>query len=143
MSDFSAFFKRNKIKHENLKYVVSPDFVDEKTGKPMEWEIRRLSTAEDEAIRKSCMKQVKVPGRSGVTKTEMDTQLYITKLTAACIVFPNLNDKQLQDEWNVMGAENLLKEMIAPGEYADLTTKVTEFNGFDISMSELVDEAKN
>lgn len=143
MSDFSAFFKRNKIKHENRKYVVSPDFVDPKTGKPMEWEIRRLTTAEDEALRKSCMKQVKVPGRSGAVKTEMDTQLYITKLTAASIVFPNLNDKGLQDEWNVMGAENLLKEMIAPGEYADLTTVVTEHNGFDISMNELVEEAKN
>ena len=142
MSDFSAFFKRNKIKHDNLKYVVSPDFTDA-DGKPIEWEIRRLSTAEDEAIRKSCMKQIKVPGRSGVTRSEMDTQLYITRLTTACIVYPNLNDKVLQDEWGVMGAENLLKEMIAPGEYADLTTKVTEHNGFDVSMNELVEEAKN
>lgn len=141
MSDFSAFFKRNKIKHENLKYVVSADYVDEK-GQPIEWEIRRLSTAEDEALRKSCMKQVKVPGRN-VTKTEMDQLLYITKLTVASIVFPNLNDKKLQDEWGVMGAENLLKEMIAPGEYAELTEKVTTHNGFDISMNELVEEAKN
>lgn len=142
MSDFSAFFKRNKIKHENRKYVVSPDFVDA-DGKPIEWEIRRLTTAEDEALRKSCMRQVKVPGRSGVVKTETDTQLYILKLTVASIVYPNLNDKQLQDEWGVMGAENLLREMIAPGEYADLTTVVTEHNGFDISMNELVEEAKN
>lgn len=142
MSDFSAFFAENKIKHENLKYVASRDFVD-KDGKPLEWEIRRLDSDEDEQIRKSCMKQIKVQGRSGATRTEMDTQSYICKMTVASIVYPDLNNKQLQDSYKVMGAEQLLKKMLAPGEYADLTTKVTEHNGFDVTLSDLVEEAKN
>lgn len=143
MSDFSAFFAENKIKHENLKYVASRDFVNKETGKPLEWEIRRLDSEEDEKLRKSCMRQIKVQGRSGATRTEMDMQGYICKMTVASIVYPDLNNKRLQDSYNVMGAEQLLKKMLAPGEYADLTTTVTEHNGFDVTLSDLVEEAKN
>lgn len=142
MSDFSAFFAENKIKHENIKYVASRDFVG-KDGKPLEWEIRRLDSAEDEQLRKSCMKQIKVQGRSGATRTEMDTQDYICKMTVASIVYPDLNNKKLQESYHAMCAEQLIKKMLAPGEYADLITKVTEHNGFDVTLSDLVEEAKN
>lgn len=140
MSDFSAFFARNKKKHDNLKYVASADFVDSK-GEPIEWEIRRLSARDDEQIRRAATKQIKL--RNGSVRNEMDTNVYLRKLTVASIVYPNLNDKELQDEYDVMGADDLLMEMLTPGEYAELSTKVTEHNGFNISMQELVDEAKN
>lgn len=137
---FKSFFSRNKIKHPNIKVVVSPDFINEETGKPEEWEIRRLDATEAEELQKSCMKQVK-SGRT--TTTELDTQAFAAKLTTACIVYPNLNDAELQNEWNVMGAENLLKKMLSFGEYATLTAKVTEHNGFNVTINDLVDEAKN
>ena len=140
MSDFSAFFARNKKKHDNLKYVASQDFVDA-NGKPIEWEIKRLSARDDEQIRRAATKQIKI--RNGSTRSEMDTNVYLRKLTVAAIAYPNLNDAALQNEYDVMGADDLLMEMLTPGEYAELSTKVTEFNGFNVSMQELVDEAKN
>jgi hypothetical protein len=33
--------------------------------------------------------------------------------------------------------------MLLPGEYAELKNKIMEVNGYDLSMDELVDEAKN
>ena len=33
--------------------------------------------------------------------------------------------------------------MLLPGEYAEYKAKVMEVNGYDMSMEELVDEAKN
>lgn len=140
MSDFSAFFARSKKKHDNIKYAACLDFVDGE-GKPLEWEIRRLSAREDEQIRRAATKQIKL--RNGATRNEMDTNIYLRKLTVASIVYPNLNDKSLQDEYDVMGADDLLLEMLSPGEYAELSTKVTEHNGFNVTMQELVDEAKN
>jgi hypothetical protein len=58
-------------------------------------------------------------------------------------VFPNLNDAELQDSYGVKSADELLKKMLLPGEYSEYKAKVMEVNGYDMSMEELVDEAKN
>ena len=65
------------------------------------------------------------------------------RLAVACTVFPNLNDKELQDSYKVMGADALLKTMLTPGEYAEYLTKIQEVCGFDTTMQDEVDEAKN
>ena len=61
----------------------------------------------------------------------------------ACTVVPDLNNKELQDSYKVMGADALLKTMLTPGEYADYVQKVQEVCGFDTSLQDEVDEAKN
>ena len=43
----------------------------------------------------------------------------------------------------MMGAEALLKTMLTPGEYADYLTKVQEVCGFETTLQDEVDEAKN
>lgn len=142
MSNLSAFLSQNAVKEENIKYVASKRFLgDDK--KPMEWEIKSITSEEDEQIRKSCTKKVPVPGKKGQFTQETDYNKYLGKLGAACTVFPNLNDKELQDSYGVMGADFLLKAMVKPGEYADYLAKVQEVNGFDQTLEELVDEAKN
>ena len=98
---------------------------------------------EDEALRKSCAKRVPVPGKKNQYQKETDYDLYLGKLAVACTVFPNLNDKELQDSYKVMGADALLKTMLTPGEYAEYLTKIQEVCGFDTTMQDEVDEAKN
>ena len=141
MADFSAFLAQNKIKKENLKFVASKNFVQD--GKPIEWEIRALTAGEVDALQKSCIKQVKVHGKANSYRPEIDGVAYVGKLAAACTVFPDLNDKELQDSYGVMGADDLLKAMLTAGEYAEYQNKVNEVNDFDITADELVDEAKN
>lgn len=65
-------------------------------------------------------------------------------MAAACVVDPNLNDKELQDSYGVMGAEQLIQEMLDdPGEYNEFMSRVQSYHGFDQSFREKVDEAKN
>jgi hypothetical protein len=64
-------------------------------------------------------------------------------MCVACTVYPDLNNVELQESYGVMGAEALLKKMLLPGEYTDYKAKVMEVNGYDMSMEELVDDAKN
>jgi hypothetical protein len=142
MSDLTAFLSQNAIKNETMKFIPSKRFLDE-DKKPMEWEIKSISSSEDEAIRKSCTKKVQVTGKRGQYTQETDYNLYLGKLAAACTVFPNLNDAVLQNSYEVMGADALLKTMLKPGEYADYLVKIQEVNGFEVTMEELVDEAKN
>lgn len=138
----SAFLSENAIPVENIKFAASPRFVDE-NKKPMEWEIKTITGTEDEALRKSCARRVPVPGKRNQYQKETDYDLYLGKLAVACTVFPNLNDKGLQDSYKAMGAEALLKAMLTPGEYAAYVEKVQEVCGFSTPIQEEVDEAKN
>ena len=140
MSDFSIFMAGKE--EETLKYVASKRFVG-KNKKPVEWEIKSIDSDLDEAIRKECTKKVPVPGKRGQFNQETDTDKYIAKMCVACTVYPNLNNAELQDAYGVKSAEALLKKMLKPGEYTEYKAKVMEVNGYDMSMDELVEEAKN
>ena len=144
----SAFLAENALPVEHIKAVVSPRFLSsekDKNGKlkPMEWEIKAISSTEDEALRKACTKRVPVPGKKNQFQREVDADAYLGRLAVACTVFPNLNDKELQDSYKVMGGDVLLKAMLTPGEYADYLTKIQEVCGFDETLHDEVDEVKN
>ena len=140
--NLSAFLAENALAVENVKFAASKRFMGD-DGKPMLWEIKTITGTEDEALRKSCAKRVPIPGKKNQYQKETDYDLYLGKLAVACTVFPNLNDKELQDSYKVMGADALLKTMLTPGEYADYVQKVQEVCGFDTSLQDEVDEAKN
>lgn len=142
MSSLSAFFAENALTVEHIKFPASTRFLDEK-GNPVMWEIKTISATEDEELRKTCAKRVPVPGRKNQYQRETDYEMYLGKLAVACTVFPDLNSAELQNSYHVMGADTLLKAMLTPGEYAAYVQKIQEICGFDTTLQEDVDEAKN
>lgn len=141
MSDFSVFMAGNVIKDETIKYVASDRFKEK--GKPVEWELKAIDSELDELIRKECTKRVPIPGKRGQYNMETDTDKYLGKMCVACTVYPDLNNAELQDSYGVKTPDALLKKMLKSGEYTEYKAKVMEINGYDMSMDELVDEAKN
>jgi hypothetical protein len=141
MSDFAVFMAGNANNTESVKYVASKRFAID--GKPVEWEIKAIDSDLDELLRKECTKRVPIVGKRGQYNQETDTDKYIGKMCVACTVYPDLNDVELQDSYGVKGADALLKKMLLPGEYTEFKAKVMEVNGYDMSLEELVDEAKN
>lgn len=141
-TSLSAFLAENVLPVEPIHYAASRRIVD-KDKKPVPWELECITSTEDEELRKSCTKRVPVPGKKGTFTSETDYNLYLGRLAARCTRFPNLNDAELQKSYGVMGADNVLKKMLTPGEYADYLTKVQDVNGFTISFEETVEEAKN
>lgn len=160
MSNLSYFLAGNVIKEEVVKYPASKRMlepvIDEKTGepaidektkktlmKPVDWELTSITSEEDEVIRKNCTRKVQVPGKKNMFTPETDYDKYLGLLAVKCTICPDLNNSELQDSYKVMGADTLLKTMLKPGEYQDYLKKVQEINGFETSMEDLVDEAKN
>ena len=77
-------------------------------------------------------------------RQKIDTSKYLAKMICACIVEPNLYDKELQDSYGVMTPEDLLAEMVDdPGEYNNLAAFIQEYNGFTETIEEKVEQAKN
>lgn len=144
MNNLKAFLAGNAISAENTRclYIASKRFVDNE-NKPLLWEIKAITNIEDEEIRNSCTKKVQVPGKTGVYIPELDFNKYAGKLAAACTVYPDLLNAELQDSYGVKKDDDLLKAMLIPGEYMQYIAKVQEINGFGSNMNDLVEEAKN
>lgn len=142
MSDLSLFLKKNKKERSNAFFAASKSFVDSE-GKPILWEIKPLTTAEDERIRDECTHEIPA-GRKGSFRQKIDTTAYMVKQMVAAVVFPNLYDAQLQDSYGVKTPEDLLREMVDnPSEFLDLANFVREVSGFDTDPADEVEEAKN
>lgn len=141
-SEFEAFLKENKKTKGNTFYAASKNFVD-KNGNPLKWEIRPITTRQNDEITENCMKTVPIPGKPGQFRRQLNEIQYSRKLVVASIVKPDLNNKQLQDSYGVMKPEDLVVEMIDnAGEFNALIQFINEFNGFT-TLQEDVDEAKN
>lgn len=143
MSKFAKFMKANKAVKENGFYPATKSLCDEK-GNPLEWEFKHISSKENEEIRESCTIEVPITGKPNMFRQKVKTSLYIQRMIAASVVMPDLYDAELQDSYGVKTPEDLLLAMVDdPGEYNELAAFVQKFQGFDVSIKDKVDEAKN
>lgn len=143
MSTLALFMKGNKKTRTNAFYAATKSLAD-KDGKPLKWEIKHVTTEEDERIRDACTTEVPIPGKRNQFRLKIDANAYMTKQIVASVVFPNLYDAELQDSYDVKTPEDLLKQMVDdPVEFAEFASFVREFNGFEEDINDLVDEAKN
>ena len=135
MNDLSVFLKENRKARENVFYCAGRDIKDSE-GNIVKWEIRPISTSEEEKIREECT------DCSG-GRYKLNVNRYIEKMIAEAVVFPNLYDAKLQDSYGVKSPEALVKEILdEPGDYSRLAKFVQELNGFK-SLREDIEEAKN
>ena len=138
----SRFARFKKIK-QNALHPVTKSLCDEQ-GNPLEWEFKHISTKENEEIRESCIKEVPIPGKPNAYRLKMQSSMYVQKLIAASVVVPDLYDAELQNSYGVKLPEDLLLALVDdPGEYNELAMYVQKFQGFDVSLEDKVEEAKN
>ncbi len=128
------FLASNKVKeNKEVRFVPTKSFLDE-AGNPIEWVMKPLTTELIEEITASSMKNERVIGKKGMFKKVLDDNLFIARLITNSVVMPDLLDKELQDSYNVLKPEDLLKKLVdSAGEYSKLGKFVLELNGFDDS----------
>lgn len=142
MNSFAQFMKKNKVQKNNVKYAATKSLVDE-NGKPLLWELKPITTKQNEDLRDKCTVDVPVSGKPNLFRPKLVTKMYVAKLIAASVVYPDLYNKELQDSYGVTTPEDLLLEMVDdPAEYNEFVKFVQDMSGFE-SMTEKVDEAKN
>ena len=143
MSNFELFMKANKVKRENIFIAATKSILD-KDGKPVIWEVRHLTTKEANVIREDCTTEIQVKGKLGMFRNKFNTNEYLCKLASSAVVFPDLNDKALQDSYGVMTPEELIVEMIDdPTEFSEFLNKIQNMSGLDKNLNDKVEEAKN
>jgi len=142
MSNLRGFFKSEKAVKKNAQYAVSKEFKDEK-GKPLKWVIKPITTKENNALREECTVEIPITGRRGQYRQKFNYDKYLIRLLCESVVEPNLNAKELQDDYGVMCAEDLIVEMVDNvSEFNDFVSFVNDFNDFT-DINDKVEEAKN
>lgn len=105
------------------------------------WELRVLGYDEIKAITKRNTKNV--PNKvTGAAEKRTNAEEAAMEMTLASVVFPDLNDADLQDSWGVVGAEALLKAMLTPGEIVDLENAVQSAAGYSTEMDDKISAVK-
>lgn len=123
----------NPKRKENLKFPLSSAFVDEE-GKPVEWELRELSTRETIAIMQECK--------------DLDNRSQLLAVVAEALVCPDLHDAGLLKALSEREGRPILKALDAlialttDAESGSLILRYSEHNEL-IPFHQLVEEAKN
>ena len=143
MSAITHFLKINKKVQPNVKFAASENFVDE-NGNPIEWEIKPLSTEDNERIKEECTTIIETRDRGHRIYPKIDMKALQAKQVVASVVFPDLLDAELQDSYGVKQPEDLLFAMLdQAGEYQQFVMFVQKYNKLHVSLDEKIEEAKN
>lgn len=134
MSSLNAFL--NPVKVENKKVIISNRFLDE-NGKAIPFEIRAITQEENKKLINKNTKRDK-KGVEVFNRGE-----YLAELTATAVVFPDLNNAELQKGYNCLGATSLIQKMLLVGEFAELANQVQIISGLDEDINKDIEEAKN
>lgn len=136
--NFNSFFKQNAKVVENKKITISERFIKD-NGELELFEIRAISAQDDQLLRENC---TIIKDINGQKLPMIDSNKYQAMLCAACVVYPDLGNAELQDSYGVKTKQDLLTSMLLPAEFQDLATEVNKVNGFK-TLGELTKEAKN
>ena len=139
--NLKAFMAESAIKYDVVNYIASERFVDEK-GNPIPWRIKILNETQLDKLKSQCKKRVYNP-KTQQTQIETDTSKLADLMIENSVIYPNLNNAELQNSYSAIGAIELAKKMLIPGEYNDLILAVNEANGFKSGMEEKIKRAKN
>lgn len=140
-SKFSAFMKQNYKKRSHV-FVAACEELCDADGKPLEWELRPLSSKEIDRINN--MFTTTKTKKNGQTERKTDYSKISEEMMIRSIVVPDLLDAELQDSYGVKTPNDLLHEILEdPGEYNALLLKIQEINHIGKTLESRVQEAKN
>nr|DAW68406.1 MAG TPA: tail assembly chaperone protein [Caudoviricetes sp.] len=113
----NGFFKSNVKTLPDLRVVVSERFTNE-DGTPIEWVLHPISTKRVEEITK---RNSRTTIKNGKKETTVNEENLNAELLEEVVLFPRLNDAELQDSYGVTSVNELLSVMLYPGETQVLT----------------------
>lgn len=113
----NGFFKSNVKTLPDIRVVVSERFTNE-DGTPIEWVLHPISTKRVEEITK---RNSRTTLKNGKKETTVNEENLNAELLEEVVLFPRLNDAELQDSYGVTSVNELLSVMLYPGETQVLT----------------------
>lgn len=131
MSSLMDFLLENPVENITEEVIVSQRL----KGKP--FKISAMSNAEFSEYQKAATRIQK--GK----KVSFDSKLFNETLVINHTLTPDFKNADAIKKAGCMTAAQLLNKVLLAGEIAELAERISGLSGFDQSMDEMVDEAKN
>lgn len=132
--NMSYFMKANVKPVAEREVVISNRFVDEE-GNLVKFVIKPIDTLRMKQLAEDCTE----PTKDG---EELNYARFQERCVVESTIYPSF--KELIHEYNVIDPVDAMYALLCvPGEYTELQTQVNIVNGRDVSLHELVNDAKN
>lgn len=143
MGNFDAFMKQNKVV-DNKEYEYAPTkSLLGQDKKPIKWKFKKLPLELYNKIKNEFTKTERVgDGKNMRYLPQLDSDGFNATLITQSCIYPDLNDRALQESYGANDANELLYAMVDnPGEYTDLVLFMQDMYGF--GNNDMVKQAKN
>lgn len=140
MSGLRRYLQGNDEVLAEVKYPVTKKFKDE-NGNTLEWVLKPLSKEVLEKLYNDYIKKVLIEGKEEVFGYIFDSKEYRLALATKSVVYPNLEDRELQKSYGVNRCEDLLLKLVNNiGEYNNLCSFLDEINTNDVPFEDELEE---
>jgi hypothetical protein len=139
--DLSFFMPGKAEVVEEVKAPISKRFKD-KDGNIIPFIFKPISTERVDEIEKMSMRNVVRKNR--VVGKEVDQARFMARIAVETTVYPNFKAEKLRKAYKTEDPVEVAKKVLhVAGEYAEWIAKASEVNGFDDSIDDLEEVAKN
>lgn len=126
------FLNKGKSVKEITKKIVIGDRFKDENGKDMAFTIKTLTSEQLDRYRE------KARGENGFNSHEFNAKVVIEGCK-----YPNFKDAGSINERNCLTAEQYLADVLLPGEIDIISLEIQKLCGYNVSVNELIEEAKN
>ncbi len=134
--NFQEFLNKGKsVKGITKKIVLGDRFKDE-NGKDFYFTVKALTSDQLEAYREQATSYPN--GKYSFNATKFSTKIVIEGCK-----YPNFKDMESIKERGCHSPEEYLRDVLLPGEIDILSREIQTLCGYNISVNELIEEAKN
>lgn len=123
--------KGKSVKKINKKIIVGDRFVDE-NGKDMPFTIKTLTAKQLDRFR--------YDARGGEF---FDASAFNTKIVVEGCVYPNFKNTESIKNRGLKTPEEYVCDVLLPGEIDIISLEIQKLCGYNVSVNELIEEAKN
>lgn len=139
--DLSFFMPGKAEVVEEVKAPISARFKD-KEGKLIPFVFKPISTERVDEIEKMSMKNIVRKNR--VVGKEVDQARFMARIAVETTVYPDFKAAELRKAYKTEDPVEVAKKVLhVAGEYAEWIAKASEVNGFEDSIEDLEEIAKN
>lgn len=135
MKTLQDFLNSNPIDNITSEVAVSDRFKDDE-GKLFKFKIKAMNNKTFEDLRKRSMK---MKGRT----FDLDSRAYNLSIVIENTLEPDFKDADSLAKMGCANPEQYVERVLLAGEINTLADEITKLSGFDTSMEDLVEEAKN
>ncbi len=125
--NINDFLLNNNVTNEIEKEVFVSDRFKDDNENHLPFKIRNITSNE-----------VAEMGRLSSVQS-INEDVYVV---AKCCVAPNFKSVELQKHYNVNGDVELVRNILLPGEIANLSKEILKISGFGVPFDKLVKDAK-